>query len=142
MCQCEYESLDRPCKLCSKRGFVCGESEKDLGPKSATTSKGGIPEGMTTTFIHRLLRRETRRIPQVPSAANHRCRSNYPRTVHPPTLNFPRPPDPAAFLTRAKTTTMPQNRPKPPRPHLLTTNSCHSFDKSLTILFLSAQVTP
>lgn len=53
MFQCKYERLDLPCTLCSERGFVCGENEKVLGPKSGTTQNGGIPERMTITFIHR-----------------------------------------------------------------------------------------
>jgi hypothetical protein len=34
MKQCEYETLDLPCKVCKRRNLQCGRDEKVLGPKA------------------------------------------------------------------------------------------------------------
>ena len=36
--KCVFESPERPCELCERRGLVCGIEEKVLGPKSRIAS--------------------------------------------------------------------------------------------------------
>jgi hypothetical protein len=39
--QCEYETLELPCKLCKERGFECGEEQKVKGPISSLDDRKG-----------------------------------------------------------------------------------------------------